>query len=151
MPARGRPLLTKEPPRGPTVTGTQGIDMSTNTDRRRHRRQARDERVVVQIVSSTEDTLKAGTIVRCASQDISPQGLRIRSAHSVSEGTQVELWAEISGHPSKFYLSGQVKWCNERDDEGFDVGIELTDGKAQDLESWKQLLDEEDLPAAKEA
>ena len=126
--------------------------MSKTTDRRRHPRLARDERVVVQIVSSSEDTLQAGMIVRCASKDISTQGLKIQAERRVTEGTQVELWAEISGHPSKFYLSGVVKWCQEMDDDGrYLVGIELTDGQAQDLELWQGILAESDLPAAGEA
>jgi phosphosulfolactate phosphohydrolase-like enzyme len=126
--------------------------MSKNKERRRHPRLARDERVIVQIVSSSEDTLQAGMIVRCASQDVSSQGLRIRADRPVSKGTRVELWAEISGHPSKFYLSGDVKWCSELEDEdGYNVGIELTEGKTQDLEIWKQLLEEDEHAEAKEA
>lgn len=116
--------------------------MSENKDRRKHSRQSRDERVVVQIVSSTRDTLPPGTVVRCSTKDVSPQGLRIQLDQKVPEGFLVELWVEISNHPNKFYLAGEVKWCQELDEgKRYLVGVQLTEGKTEDLEQWKKVLD----------
>ncbi len=115
--------------------------MSKGKDRRQHARQARDERVVVQIVSSTRDTLPPGTVVRCSTKDVSPQGLRIQLDQKVPEGFQLELWVEISNHPSKFYLAGEVKWCREvEESERYLVGVELTEGKTEDLNLWQDVL-----------
>lgn len=115
--------------------------MSKGKDRRQHARQARDERVVVQIVSSTHDTLPPGTVVRCSTKDVSPQGLRILLDQKVPEGFQLELWVEISNHPSKFYLAGEVKWCREvEENERYLVGVELTEGKTEDLNLWQDVL-----------
>lgn len=115
--------------------------MSKGKDRRQHARQARDERVVVQIVSSTRDTLPPGTVVRCSTKDVSPQGLRIQLDQKVPEGFQLELWVEISNHPSKFYLAGEVKWCREvEENERYLVGVELTEGKTEDLNLWQDVL-----------
>ena len=115
--------------------------MSDSKDRRQHARQARDERVVVQIVSSTRDTLPPGTVVRCATKDVSAQGLRIQLDQKVPEGFEIELWVEISNHPSKFYLAGEVKWCKEVEaGKRYLVGIELTEGKTEDLTVWQELL-----------
>lgn len=115
--------------------------MSKGKDRRQHARQARDERVVVQIVSSTRDTLPPGTVVRCSTKDVSPQGLRILLDQKVPEGFQLELWVEISNHPSKFYLAGEVKWCREvEESERYLVGVELTEGKTEDLNLWQDVL-----------
>ena len=91
--------------------------MSNNQDRRQHARQPRDERVVVQIVSSTRDTLPPGTVVRCSTKDVSPNGIRIQLDQPVPEGFALELWVEVSSHPTKFYLAGEVKWCQELDED----------------------------------
>ena len=116
--------------------------MSNQKDRRQHVRQPRDERVVVQIVSSTRDTLPPGTVVRCSTKDVSPEGLRIQLDQAVPEGFLVELWVEISSHSSKFYLAGEVKWCQALEDgKRYLVGVALTEGKTEDLEQWQALLE----------
>ena len=116
--------------------------MSSKKERRQHTRQLRDERVVVQIVSSTRDTLAPGTVVRCSTKDVSAQGLRILLDQPVPEGYNLELWVEISSHPSKFYLAGAVKWCKEVDEgKRYLVGIELAEGRTEDLDTWQKVLD----------
>lgn len=121
--------------------------MSNSKERRRYPRIARIERAIVQIVSSSDDALSPGTIVKCSSQDVSMQGLKIRTEHAVDEGCRLELWVEISGHRGKFYLAGEVKWCREREGaDGYFVGIELTDrGQATELASWRKLVSEINL------
>jgi len=115
--------------------------MSTTKDRRQHTRQPRDERVVVQIVSSTRDTLPPGTVVRCSTKDVSAQGLRIQLDQKVPEGFKLELWVEVSNHPTKFFLSGEVKWCQALDDsKRFLVGVELTEGETEDFKLWQQVV-----------
>ena len=124
--------------------------MSNNKDRRQHSRQPRDERVVVQIVSSTRDTLPPGTVVRCSTKDVSPEGLRIQLDQPVPEGFKLELWVEISNHPSKFYLAGEVKWCQEVEEgKRYLVGVHLTEGKTEDLELWQKVLDEKEAELEK--
>lgn len=96
----------------------------------------------MQIVSSTRDTLPPGTVVRCSTKDVSPQGLRIQLDQQVPEGFLLELWVEISSHPSKFYLAGEVRWCEALEDgKRYLVGVELTEGKTEDLEQWQSLLE----------
>ena len=116
--------------------------MSDSKDRRQHARLPRDERVVVQIISSTRDTLPPGTVVRCATKDVSSRGLRIQLDQKVPEGFQLELWVEISNHPTKFYLAGEVKWCQEVEEgKRYLLGIELNEGKTEDLAVWQELLE----------
>jgi Tfp pilus assembly protein PilZ len=115
--------------------------MSTIKDRRQHVRQPRDERVVVQIVSSTRDTLPPGTVLRCSTRDISTQGLRIQFEQQVPEGFLLELWIEISNHPSKFFLAGEVKWCKELDEgKRYLLGVELKEGDSDDFKQWQEVL-----------
>ncbi len=117
--------------------------MSKNQDRRQHSRQTRDERVVVQIVSSTRDTLPPGTVVRCSTKDVSANGLRIQVDQSVQEGFLVELWVEVSNHPTKFYLAGEVKWCQELDEgKRYLVGVELKETDTEDFKQWQKVLAE---------
>ncbi len=122
--------------------------MSENKDRRQHIRQPRDERVVVQIVSSTRDTLPPGTVVRCSTKDVSSQGLRIQLEQQVPEGFLLELWIEISSHPSKFFLAGEVKWCKELDGgKRYLVGVELKDGDSNDFKQWQEVLGDSETDA----
>lgn len=115
--------------------------MSSRKDRRQYVRQPRDERVVVQIVSSTRDTLPPGTVVRCSTKDVSPDGMRIQLDQQVPEGFMLELWVEISNHPSKFYLAGEVRWCQKLEDSGrYLVGVALSKGETEDLDQWRALL-----------
>ena len=115
--------------------------MSTTKDRRQHARQPRDERVVVQIVSSIGDTLPPGTIVRCSTRDVSTQGLRIQLEQQVPEGYLLELWIEISNHPGKFFLAGEVKWCKELDEgKRYLVGVELKEGETDDFKQWREVV-----------
>ena len=122
--------------------------MSTTKDRRQHVRQPRDERVVVQIVSSTHDTLPPGTIVRCSTRDVSSQGLRIQLEQQVPEGFALELWVEISNHTSKFFLAGVVKWCKELDGgKRYLVGVELKEGDTDDFKQWREVLGDSETNA----
>ena len=119
--------------------------MSNNKDRRQHTRQPRDERVIVQIVSSTHDTLPPGTVVRCSTKDVSAQGLRIQLDQQVPEGFKLELWVEVSNHPTKFFLAGEVKWCQPLEDsKRYLVGIQLHEGATEDFKLWQEVLESSD-------
>ncbi len=122
--------------------------MSTSKDRRQHVRHLRDERVVVQIVSSTRDTLPPGTVVRCSTKDVSSQGLRIQLEQQLPEGFLLELWIEISNQARKFFLSGEVKWCQELDEgKRYLMGIELKEGETEDFKLWQEVLGGNDTAA----
>jgi Tfp pilus assembly protein PilZ len=117
-------------------------------DRRQHTRQPRDERVIVQIASSTRDTLPPGTVVRCSTKDVSARGLRIQLDQKVPEGFQLELWVEVSNHPTKFYLAGEVKWCQVLDGaKRYLVGVELKEGQTEDFKLWREVVGVSDTRA----
>ena len=126
--------------------------MSSKKDRRQHTRHLRDERVVVQIVSSTRDTIPPGTVVRCSTKDVSERGLRIQLDQHIPKGFNLELWVEISSHPSKFYLAGEVKWCEEVEQgKRYLVGVELDEDKTEDMATWRKVLDGGELEDVREA
>jgi len=116
--------------------------MSEIGDKRKHIRQARDEKVVFQIILSTHGTLPPGTVVRCSTEDISPHGLRIQLDRPLSEGSQLELGVEISNRPGVFFLAGEVRWCKSL--EGSErnlVGVEIIDRQSDDFRRWRGVLD----------
>ncbi len=115
--------------------------MSTTKDRRQHARQPRDERVVVQIVSSHRDTLPPGTVVRCSTKDVSSQGIRIQVERQLPEGFLLELWIEISNPARKFLLAGEVIWCQELEEgKRYLIGVELKEGETEDFKLWQEAL-----------
>ena len=115
--------------------------MSEIDDGRKHIRQARDEKVVFQITSSAHGTLPPGTVLRCSTENISPQGLRIQLDRPLSKGSQLELGVEISSHPGVFFLAGEVKWCKVLDGSKRNlVGVELKERQTDDLKLWRGIL-----------
>jgi len=116
--------------------------MSTMKDGRQHVRQRRDERVVVQIVSSTHGTLPPGTVVRCSTKDVSPQGIRIQLNHPLSEGCLLELCVEFLNHPGIIFLAGEVKWCKTLDESTRNlIGVELRERPTDNFKLWQGVLD----------
>ena len=115
--------------------------MSTTKNEREHVRKPRDEKVVFQITSSAHDTLPPGTVVRCSTRDISPQGLRIQLDRPLSKGSQLELSVEVLGLPGIFFLAGEVKWCKVLDESKRNlVGVELRERQSDDLKLWRGLI-----------
>ena len=116
--------------------------MSTMKDGRQHVRQRRDERVVVQIVSSTHGTLPPGTVVRCSTKDVSPRGIRIQLNHPLSEGCLLELCVEFLNHPGIIFLAGEVKWCKALDESTRNlIGVELRERPTDNFKLWQGVLD----------
>ncbi len=111
-------------------------------DGRQHVRQRRDERVVVQIVSSTHGTLPPGTVVRCSTKDVSPQGIRIQLNHPLSEGCLLELCVEFLNHPGIIFLAGEVKWCKALNESKRNlVGVELKERQCDNFNLWPGVLE----------
>ncbi len=111
-------------------------------NRRQHGRQRRDERVVLQFVSSTHDGLPAGTVVRGSTKDVSPQGIRIQLDRRLPEGFLVKLCVEIPDHRATLFLAGEVKWCREiAEAKRSLVGVELTEQHTDDYKLWQEILE----------
>ena len=124
----------------------RGKRMSKGKEQRKHSRQSRGERVVVQIMSSAHETLAPGTVVRCSTKDVSSQGIRLQLDHQLPEGLKLELWVEVASQPTKFHLAGEVKWCEALDEgERFMVGLELTEKDAEELDRWQEALQAQEI------
>jgi hypothetical protein len=115
--------------------------MHMTKDRRQPVRQQRNERVVLQFVSSIHDRLPAGTVVRCSTTDISPQGLRIQLDRQLPEGFLLELCVDLADHPSSFFLAGEVRWCRAvAKTKRSLIGVELKEEQCGDLKLWQNAL-----------
>jgi hypothetical protein len=111
-------------------------------DRRQHGRQRRDERVVLQFVSSAHDSLPAGTVVRCSTKDVSPQGIRIQLDRQLPERFLLELRIDISNRRGNFFLAGEVRWCREvAKAERSLIGVELKERQTDDFKRWQAILE----------
>jgi len=117
--------------------------MSESTDRRNHPRLARDEKVVIQVVSSASDPSLTGLTVKCSTVDLSAQGLRVKLDKHVPEGYRLELFLQVTGHSRRFFLAGEIKWSREVEGEegGYLTGIELVDAPETDLSDWVKQFD----------
>ena len=116
--------------------------MSEIHDERKHIRQARDEKIVFQIILSAHGTLPPGTVMRCWTEDISPYGLRFQLDRPLSEGSQLELGVEISNRPGVFFLAGEVRWCKLLEGSKRNlVGVEIKDRQSDDFRLWRGMLD----------
>ena len=112
-------------------------------DRRRHVRQRRDERVVLEFVSSTHDRLPAGTVVRCSTKDVSPQGVRIQLDRQLPEGFLLKLCVEIPDHRATLFLAGEVKWCRAvAEAKRSLIGVELKERQTDDFKLWQKILEQ---------
>lgn len=59
------------------------------------------------------------------SKDLSREGLKINSTHSLPEGAMLDLEINIPDDPKPVHTSGKVMWSRpaEGDDQGFDQGV----------------------------
>ncbi len=72
-------------------------------------------------------------------------GIQIEVDQQVPEGFLLELWVEVSNHPTKFYLAGEVKWCQALDQgKRYLVGVELKKGETEDFTLWQKVLENGD-------
>jgi hypothetical protein len=57
--------------------------------------------------------------------NISASGLQIILDHSVPLNSSIELWVILDGNTTQYFLSGEVRWCNEAKNNEFHIGILL--------------------------
>lgn len=121
--------------------------MSGDSERRRQPRVERDDTLFIRIASATGEEIEGGQTVRCSSENVSQDGLRIRLAAAVPEGTFLELWIRVANQPGTFLLKGVTKWAKVQEDGSVLVGIQLDEDSAQDMGAWRAMVAEKLGPA----
>jgi len=110
-------------------------------EKRRFKRVASNDRLFAQIVACEKRPSLVGSTLSCSAMDVSPDGLGIRSFEYIPEGSQLDLWIDISSRPGKLFLSSDVRWITEKSDSqhSFRLGVALHEGAATDIEEWRQI------------
>ena len=106
-------------------------------DQRQEFRRESNERLFLQIVQSMNPEL-VGVTLSCTALDVSPGGLRISCQQEIPAGCVIDLWVDDSARPGKFFLSSEVRWAREVQAGIFQVGVQLLQGAATDLDEWRE-------------
>ncbi len=121
--------------------------MSDETDRRRQPRLERDDALFVRVGSVNGEVTQEGQAVRCSTENVSRDGLRIRLPDVVPEGSLLELWIRVADRPGTFLLQGLTKWVTLQEDGSALVGIELAEEPGEDVGAWRAMVTEKLGPA----
>ena len=118
--------------------------MPEASDRRKHPRLARDDRLVVKIISATEDASLAGITMSGSTADLSVDGLRLRTERRLPVGCVLDLWVKLSAHPGTFLFTGVVRWSQTQKEDGtYQSGIELQESALDDSNPWRAKIEDE--------
>ena len=104
-------------------------------DRRRGSRTETLERAFIQVVAC-EIPEMVGTTVSCATVNVSANGLRFAVDSDIPTGSKIDIWVDISSGRGKYFLSSDVRWCKERADGRYELGVELFGGTVTDFKEW---------------
>ena len=126
------------------VSALNGRDASairrrTNFEHEQRKEFRRDssERLFLQVVQS-ENQEMVGTTISCMALNVSASGLMVACDQHIPEGCFIDLWVDDSARPGKFFLSSEVRWEIESQPGEFQIGVELLDGAATDIEEWRE-------------
>ncbi|MBI3186397.1 MAG: PilZ domain-containing protein [Gammaproteobacteria bacterium] len=110
-------------------------------DRRAHPRVAVSEDVSLKIVFSSENPGLLGRTLDGSTLDLSAGGLRISLNHAIKIDSVLDVWVTLKSQKRKFFLTGNVRWCNESEKPGiYQIGLVLRERSdtVTDLRSWQE-------------
>ena len=107
-------------------------------DKRMHPRITSSDRLFAQIVLCANQPDLVGKTLSCRAINLSVGGIQFRTDAPVPQGALLDLWVDVSNRPGKFFLSGEVRWSQDTDDEGeWFIGVQLKSGAATDFIDWR--------------
>lgn len=110
-------------------------------DRRAHQRIEVSEEVSLKIVFSSENPGLLGRTLDGSTLDLSASGLRISLNHPIKIDSVLDVWVTMKEQKRKFFLTGNVRWCNESDKPGiYQIGLVLRErtDTVTDLRGWQE-------------
>jgi hypothetical protein len=110
-------------------------------DRRAHQRMEVSEEVSLKIVFSSENPGLLGRTLDGSTLDLSAGGLRISLNHPIKIDSVLDVWVTMKEQKRKFFLTGNVRWCNESDKPGvYQIGLVLRErtDTVTDLRGWQE-------------
>ena len=109
-------------------------------DNRKQPRHSREEVIYIEVLSSTAESKDDNLILECTTKDISQDGLKISSEFSFMVDSILELLISFESGGYKFLLTGQVKWCEEVDNNKYLAGFELIESEHSDYAVWRNMF-----------
>lgn len=110
-------------------------------ERRAHQRFESSEEISLKIVFSSENPGLLGRTLSGSTLDVSAGGLRLALNHPIKVDSVLDVWVTLKEQKRKFFLTGNVRWCNESDKPGiYQIGLilrERTD-TVTDFRSWQE-------------
>ena len=117
--------------------------VSSYDDRRAHTRIDSAEDISLKIVFSSENPGLLGRTLNASTLDVSTGGLRISINHAIKIDSVLDVWVTLKEQKRKFFLTGNVCWCNESDKPGiYQIGLVLRErtDTVTDLRSWQYVF-----------
>ncbi len=105
---------------------------------RRETRQPNLKKLFVQVTDCPDPDM-TGITLSCNTRETSAGGLRIVAGTCIPIGSRLDLWVNISSRPSKYFVTGEVRWVSPAAGDDYDMGIELDASAATDIEAWRAL------------
>lgn len=98
------------------------------------------EALNLKIVFSSENPNLLGVTLCGSTLDISSTGLRIELNQKIKVDSVLDVWVTLKDNAKKYFLTGNVRWCNEMEVGGFyQIGVVLRERSdtVTDLDSWR--------------
>ena len=116
--------------------------METISNRRRHVRLQRDDKLFIQVLAASESPSLVGETLQCSTLDVSESGVRVEISCEVPVLSEIDLWIDVKACAQKYFMHGLVKWCYEADPEKplFQIGIELLAVPFTDFDDWQAMF-----------
>jgi len=109
--------------------------------RREGRRLTRRELLSVELRPSGADASASAIVVSTETMNVSATGLRILLPAPVAPDGLFDFCIEVEGHPQRFLLTGEVRWCHRLPGpETYEAGVLIHDGQATDYPQWAELF-----------
>ena len=97
----------------------------------------------LKIVFSSENPGLLGRKLDGSTLDVSSSGMRILLDNAIRIDSVLDVWVALKEHNRKYFLTGNVRWCNESEKPGiYQIGLVLRERSdtVTDLRSWQDVF-----------
>ena len=119
------------------------LTKANHDERRAEVRFDQKEELSMKIVFSSENPGLLGKTMDGATVDVSASGLRIMLNQPIQIDSVLDVWVNLKEKNKQFFLTGNVRWCNETDVGGiYQIGLVLRERSdtVTDLSSWQAVF-----------
>ena len=106
-------------------------------ENRKHDRVLAERTVILKVLAAKSSPNMEGSSVFCATEDLSPYGLRLASDRVLPRGAEVDIWIAVQNPPRAYSMLGTVRWVDEMDPPGpHQVGVEFKKRSESEMDEW---------------